>query len=425
MTKIEFENIGEVLYTETLPNGLRVNAVPKSGWSKSYAFFATDYGGADRRFKIGGKWIDMPAGVAHFLEHKMFDTPDGGNALAALSANGASPNAFTGSGITGYYFESADLFYENLKILLSFVSIPYFTKESVSKEQGIIGQEIRMTEDRPGFVLYYEFLKCLYGHHPIRESVAGTVESIAEITADTLYNCHKVFYNPSNMTLCVMGDVDPERVSRLAGETLSREPGEIPERDYGPPESVIPVRARSVNAMEVALPMFMLGSHVDLADDGKGRLRQKLTADLALRCLAGKASPLYLGLYAEGLLNAPLDAELDCSCGMGMLAVSGESADPEKVFRGLCGQVKAVSETGFDPAYFERSKRADYGSRIRSLGSFNSVCISLAEGTFAGYNPLEGFEMLSDISRADCEAFIKSALAPEKLAMSVVMPKQS
>lgn len=424
MTRTDFENIGEVLYTETLPNGLRINVVPKSGWSKSYAFFATDYGGADRRFKIGGKWIDTPAGVAHFLEHKMFDTPDGGNALTALSANGASPNAFTGSGITGYYFASAELFYENLEVLLSFVSVPYFTKESVDKEQGIIGQEIRMTEDRPGFVLYYEFLKCLYGRHPIRESVAGTVESIAEITADTLYNCHKVFYNPSNMTLCVMGDVDPEKVSRLAREMLPKEAGEVPERDYGPPESGIPVRARSVSSMEVALPMFMLGSHVDLAEDGKGKLRQKLTADLALRCLTGKASPLYLDLYAQGLLNAPLDAELDCSCGMGMLAVSGESAGPEKVFEGLCGRVKAVSENGLDPAYFERSKRADYGSRMRSLGSFDSVCISLAEGTFDGYDPLGGFEVLSGISRTDCEAFIKIALAPEKLAMSVVTPKK-
>ena len=420
----EFKNIGESLYTDTLPNGLRICVIPKTGWSKSYAFFATDYGGADRRFKIGGKWIDTPAGVAHFLEHKMFDTPDGGNALTQLSANGASPNAFTSSGITGYYFESTQAFYENLKILLSFVSVPYFTKESVDKEQGIIGQEIRMTEDRPGFVLYYEFLKCLYENHPIRESVAGTVESIAEISAETLYDCHKVFYNPSNMTLCVMGDADPETVSKIAREILPAEPGEVPRRDYGASESGAPEKAGSVSSMEVALPMFMLGAHVDLAKDGMGRLRQKLVAGLSLRCIAGKASPLYLKLYSEGLLNTPIDAEFDASCGLGMVALAGESADPEKVRLELCNQVKAVSESGFDPEYFERVKKADFGSRIRALGSFEEICISMAEGVFADYCPLDSLEILESIERADCESFIKTVLAEYRLVMSVVEPKK-
>ena len=184
MNKREFPGVGETLYSDVLPNGLRLFVVPKPGYAKSYAFFATNYGGADRRFQLAGEWIDTPAGVAHFLEHKMFDMPDG-YALAVLSANGASPNAYTSTAMTAYHFESTEGFYENLDTLLGFVSTPYFTPESVQKEQGIIGQEIRMTEDNPEFVVYYELLKCLLEHNPVRDSVAGTVESIAEITDQT------------------------------------------------------------------------------------------------------------------------------------------------------------------------------------------------------------------------------------------------
>ncbi|MCF0123418.1 MAG: insulinase family protein, partial [Ruminiclostridium sp.] len=216
MIKHTYERIGETLWEETLENGLRVFVFPKPEFGKSYAFFATCYGGMDTRFLLDGQWLDTPMGIAHYLEHKMFDTPDGGNALQKLSATGASPNAFTGSAITGYHFECTDLFWENLRTLLEFVSVPYFTEESVQKEQGIIGQEIRMMEDNPSRQSYRLLLEALYQNHPVRNSVAGSVESIAQITADTLYHCHEAFYTPSNMVLCVAGNVDPERVCAMA-----------------------------------------------------------------------------------------------------------------------------------------------------------------------------------------------------------------
>jgi predicted Zn-dependent peptidase len=179
-----YDLIREQVYSEKLENGLSIFVIPKRGYNKRFAFFATNYGGADRRYKLAGQWLDTPMGVAHFLEHKMFDTRDG-NALTDLSANGASPNAFTSSDITAYHFECTEKFEENLEILLSFVSVPYFTPESVQKEQGIIGQEIRMTEDDPDYAVYYGLMKALYKHNPLRDSVAGTVESIAQITTDT------------------------------------------------------------------------------------------------------------------------------------------------------------------------------------------------------------------------------------------------
>ena len=257
MQKIEYPSVGEVFYCDTLPNGLKLSVIPKPGFARCFAQFATRYGGADRRFRLGGSFIDTPMGVAHFLEHKMFDMPSGDNALAVLAANGAQPNAYTSSGVTAYHFESTSGFDENLRMLLKFVSTPYFTDESVRKEQGIIGQEIRMGEDDPDRVIYDELLRCLYDHHPVRDSVAGTVESIAEITPETLYNCHRIFYNPGNMALAVVGDVDPEAVRDAAVEILPAEAGEVPGRDYGAPEGPLPAKARFTRAMAVSAPQFL------------------------------------------------------------------------------------------------------------------------------------------------------------------------
>ena len=215
MKETFYERIGEAVCRERLTNGLEVCVVPKPGYAKKYAFFSTRYGGMDTRFCLDGQWLNTPAGIAHYLEHKMFDTEDG-NALQDLAANGASPNAFTSNAITGYYFESTEHFEENLRTLLSFVSIPYFTQESVEKERGIIGQEIGMIEDNPEWQVYRQMMQALYRHSPVRQSVAGSVESIRQITAQTLYDCHKAFYTPANMCLVVVGDVDPAEVVRAA-----------------------------------------------------------------------------------------------------------------------------------------------------------------------------------------------------------------
>lgn len=287
-----YERIGEKVYHEKLSNGLSIFIIKKPDFAKKYAFFATNYGGADRRFKIGGKWIDTPEGVAHFLEHKMFDTKNG-NALAMLSANGASPNAFTSSDMTAYHFECIDKFYENLKILLSFVSTPYFTVESVSKEQEIIGQEIKMTDDQPGYAVYFNLMKCLYNHHPLRYSVAGTKESISRISDKTLYDCHRIFYNPSNMVLCVVGDVDPDMILDITKNTLPQSPGEIPIRDYGNTEHLAADKSSNIVYMDVGVPMFMAGFKCGATSHGREYLSKRITASLALSILMGHSSPLF------------------------------------------------------------------------------------------------------------------------------------
>ena len=289
MEQIRFERIGETMFHQVLDNGLNVFVFPKPEFQKKYAFFATNYGGMDLRFQLDGTWHDTPAGVAHYLEHKMFDTREG-NALQQLTANGASPNAFTSNAITGYYFESTE---ENLRTLLSFVSVPYFTRESVEKERGIIGQEIGMIEDDPNWTVFVNLLGALYEHHPIRTSVAGTVESISHITEETLYACHKAFYDPANMVLCAAGDLDPQAVCRLAREVLPTQAGPIAEKDYGPEEPSRAARGLVEEHMAVSCPIFQLGCKGDAPVRGEAGLRQELLGDLACEVLLGTSTPLW------------------------------------------------------------------------------------------------------------------------------------
>ena len=417
-----FTKIGETLYTGELPNGLKINVAVKSGFKLGYAVFATNYGGAHRRFFLNNEWHDTPAGVAHFLEHKMFDMPDGDNALSTLSANGAQPNAFTSSGMTAYYFDCTSGFEENLRMLLKFVSTPYFTDETVNKEQGIIGQEIGMVEDSPGYVIYNRLMRMLYEHNPVRDQVAGSVESIAEITAETLYNCHKAFYAPSNMVLCVAADCDPERIYEIAKEILPEEKAEIPSADLGEKESELPSKPYHEEHMELSAPQFLIGAKVTPADKGEALQRQKIVAQLALRTLFGSSGEFYNRLYSEGLLNRDYDYEIDYTAGVATVMIGGESAEPQRVLSEINSAVAGVKENGLDSNAFERAKKASFGARLRGLEDFDSMCISMVTGLFGGYCSLDSFEVLESVGIAECEEFLTTYMAPERLAMSVLSP---
>lgn len=424
MQSTEYKNIGETLYTATLANGLRLFVVPKPGFSTCYAVFATNYGGAHRRFELDGELRDTPAGVAHFLEHKMFDLPNGDNALNILSQNGASPNAFTSSGVTCYYFECTESFEENLRMLLHFVSTPYFTAETVSKEQGIIAQEIMMGEDNPGVLLYYSLLNMLFAHHPLKDKVAGTVESISRITDKTLYDCHKAFYAPSNMVLCVEGDIDPELIERIAAEELPQERANVPHADFGEAESPLPLERIHRQSMAVAAPLFYIGAKLTVETDGDRLLRQHLVSQLAMRILAGASSPFYTRLYADGTLNLDFDYEVDFTAGTGIVLLGGESGKPEKVLEELCAEVERIRENGLDEDSFRCAKRASLGSRLRGLEDFDNVCVSMAMGAFDGYCAMDSIGVFESITKSECEQFITENLRSERLALSIIEPKK-
>ena len=423
MNKEAFPHVGETMYHQVMENGLNVFVFPKPEFQKGYAFFATNYGGMDRRFCLDGVWHDTPAGVAHYLEHKMFDTEDG-NALQELAANGASPNAFTSSAITGYYFESTEKFHENLRILLSFVSIPWFTKESVDKEQGIIGQEIGMIEDNPDWRVFMNLMKALYKNHPIRDSVAGSVESISHITAKTLYQCHNAFYQPSNMALCVIGDVEPERVAQIARLLLPEERQEVAEKDWGAAEPETPAEAECMEEMAVSSTNFMLGFKCLPHPEGEENLRLELLGDLAGDLLIGESSPLYAKLYHQGLIDKGFFVSYDNSPKAAFLAMGGESKDPWAVRQAVLEEGERLSREGIDPAFFRRSKKAAYGSRVRSLNSMDHAGRMLAAWALEGCHYYRFADLYDTITLEDVQAFLTRCVQEQYAAMSVIKPKE-
>ena len=422
MKETFYQRIGESVYREKLPNGLQLCVVPKPEHAESYAFFATRYGGMDTRFQLEGKWLDTPAGIAHYLEHKMFDTKEG-NALQELAQNGAEPNAFTSNAMTGYYFSSTERFEENLKILLSFVSVPYFTDESVAKEQGIIGQEIRMIEDNPDWQLYTRMMQALYSRHAARTSIAGTVESISHITAQTLYDCHKAFYTPSNMILTVVGNVDPVRIREIAQASLRREGGPGIPRDYGEEPAEVAQKETRM-AMEVATPQFLTGYKCAPAEEGEAYLRATVIGDMACDILLGNSSPLYLRLYDQGLINTSFGGAFEMMPGVAYLYAGGDSKDARAVAAEIQKEAECLAAEGVDEAFYQRVRRAAFGENLRGLNSFENIAVSLTEGYFHGYDPFRFPQAFDSITKEDIAAFLRDNLTADRAVLSEIVPKE-
>ena len=424
MEKKLYERIGEEVFHTTLPNGLPVYIVPKKDFLRKYALFATRYGGMDMRFEKDGQWLDTPAGIAHYLEHKMFDTEDG-NALQELAKNGAEPNAFTSNAITCYYFDATDKFYESLEILLSFVSIPYFTDESVQKEQGIIGQEIGMIEDNPEWQVYKQLMQALYHTSPARTPVAGSVESISHITAQTLYDCHKAFYTPANMCLVVVGDVKPERIIAAANQILPAKSGPLIRRDYGAEEELTAAEHFVTAAMEVSMPTFLVGFKCPPQHGGEEQHRFTAIGELACDVLMGESSPLYARLYAEGLINGSFGAAFDLLPGASYVYAGGDSKDPQAVAEAILAEARRLVSQGVDGDYYRRVVNANFGAALKALNSFESIAVSMAEGCFQGYDPYRFPEVYDSITVEDVLDFLRRNMTRDHMAMSVITPKEA
>lgn len=417
----EYPKLSERVDRCRLSNGLEVIVVHKPYHAKSYAFFATRYGGMDLRFHQDGQWLDTPAGIAHYLEHKMFDTEDG-SALQELAKNGAVDNAFTSNAITAYYFECTEKFYESLRILLSFVSVPYFTQESVDKEQGIIAQEIRMIEDDPDWRVYANLMECLYRDSPVRIPVAGSVESIRQITPQTLYDCHKAFYTPSNMVLVCVGGMEADRVAALAEEILPKSSGPAIDRDYGGEEDLRPVQRERSMEMEVSMPMFLAGWKCRPCGGGEEMLRRSIIGDMACDVLFGDSSPLYTRLYEEGAINGSLGGNFDMLPGAAYLYVGGDAKDPRRVFGEITREARRLGEEGVEELFYQQIRRAAYGQMLRSLNSFENIAVSMAEGYFRGFDYYRFPEIFASVTKEDVERFLRENITPERGALSIIAP---
>ncbi len=417
-----FPGLGEKIYEDTLPNGLRIKVVPKRGFARSYAFFATDYGSMDTRFRLDGKDYVSPDGVAHYLEHKMFDMPDG-NALQKMSQTGASPNAFTSYNITAYHFSCTSMFEENFRTLLQFVSQGYFTQESVEKERGIIAQEIKMYADNPGSRVDENLFRAMYKNHPIRVPVVGTVESIQDITAQTLIDCHRAFYDPSNMVLCVVGDVDPRQIHDIALEILPKVPGGASERDRGEKEPAAPDQRTITQEMEVSMPMFSVGFKGAEVPKGPQRLRQEIIGDLAGEILCGESSRLYQEMYESGLIDPGFGVSYSLVRELSMLCLGGDSENPQAVLDAVLQEAQRVVKEGVDEELFLRLKRSAVGRRIRGLDSFEGLCYRLALSDFDGYDYFTFPTLYESITAEDVRQLIAREITPEQAVLSVILPK--
>ncbi len=421
MKKVSYDRLGEILYEERLENGLRVCVIPKPGFARKYAFFATNYGAIDTAYSLDGRGSRTPNGVAHYLEHKTFDM-ERGNALQMFAQRGASPNAFTSYSMTAYYFDCTEDFEENLRLLLEFVSTPYYTEESVEKERGIIEQEIRIYEDSAESRVYENLFACVYAHHPLRVPIAGTVDSIQTITAGTLNECHRAFYDLSNMMLCVVGDVDPETVRAIAAGLPPSE-GQTPIRDYGPEEAPTVFRPRSETAMEIAMPTFAVGFKGRPAAAGVETMRREFIGDLAAEVLMGEASELYQRLYEQGLIDSGFSSGYESVPGAAMLTAGGDSRDPDGVCRAILEEAQRIIREGVDEALFARLKKSGLGRRLRDLDSFESICYRQCAYAFEHCDYYSFPEVFESIESGDVLEFLRDTVRPEQMAVSIIYPK--
>jgi predicted Zn-dependent peptidase len=326
--------------------------------------------------------------------------------------------------MTGYYFDSTEHFEDNLKILLSFVSIPYFTDASVAKEQGIIGQEIRMIEDNPDWQIYTRMMQCLYQKSTGRISVAGSIDSIREITAQTLYDCHRAFYTPSNMMLTVVGNVDPVHIIDFAAKILPRDSGPAIPRDYGEePEEVAQQSTRT--EMEVSTPQFLLGYKCHPAKNGEEYLRWQMIGDLACDILMGDSSPLYLRLYSQGLINGSFGSSFEMLPGIAYLYAGGDSRDAHTVSAEIQKEANRLIAEGIDDDFYQRMRRTAFGETLRSLNSFENIAVTLTEGYFHGFDAFRFPQVFDTLRKEDILAFLRENITENHVVLSEIMPQKT
>ena len=417
-----YPELDETLYREQLPNGLSVAVVKRPGFTKRLAYFVTDYGSIHTDFSFKGRTYRAPAGVAHYLEHKLFDMPGGRDVSAEFAAMGAMTNAFTSYDMTAYYFSCTENFEACLKLLLEFVSTPYFTEESVEKERGIIDQEIGMNEDAPDSVIFETLMGCLYEKHPIRVPILGTSETIREITPEVLHLCHEAFYTPGNMLLCVVGDVDPEEVASMARQVLGDEKREVAQKKNTWPEAMCVQSSETQCSMEVAMPMFNLAFKAEPLGTGDEAIRQEMVADLAAEALFGESSELYLRLYEEGLIDSSFGGGFETIDGCAMLMCSGDSSHPAAVREAILTQAARLSLEGIDEENFLRLKRSALGRRIRGLDSFDATCFRLCAYHFSGFDYFRFPEIYRSIASEELQAFLRRIVSRERCSLSIVRP---
>ena len=408
----------EALWHDRLPSGLLVYVLPKPGFATRFATFATRYGSCDQRFVLpGGRERSTPAGIAHFLEHKLFESEDG-NVADRFSALGAMSNAYTNYAATSYLFSTTDNFAECLELLLHFVQEPYFTEESVKKEQGIIAEELRMYLDDPRSVVFQNVLSGLYKVHPVRQEIGGTLESIREIGPQELYLCHRTFYHPDSMVLVVVGDVDPQEVFAAAAGAVPAAPREPVRRVY-PEEPDEVAEAMVRRRMPVGVPLIAIGFKDEPAAE-RDALRRDVIMEILLDALFGPSSDIHRTLYEEGLIGPQFSVSYFSGDGYGASVLGGPTPDPDRLLGRVEDLLAAKAREGLADEEVERSRRRSLGEFVALFNSPDALAHVLSDYALRGFDLLGAYDLFRSVRAEDVRARLCEHLAAPRRCASVV-----
>ena len=420
MLKEYFESdFGESYVRAEHSSGLTVYILEKPQYNSAYAIFGTKYGSIDNCFSVDGEKCEVPEGIAHFLEHKLFESEDG-DAFTKYAETGAYANAFTSFDKTCYLFSCSNRFYDNLGILLNFVQSPYFAEKTVQKEQGIIGQEITMYDDSPAWRVMFNMLRCMYKNHPVRIDIAGTVESISHISADLLYKCYNTFYNPGNMFICIAGNVETEKVLEIINKSIkTTEKKQI--------ERIMPIEPAEVvtdyveQSLEVAQPMFCFGYKENA--DRKPTVKERVCTGILLEMISGDASPLYEELINEGLINDEFSFEYFTGEGYSAVIFEGESQNPKKVAEKIKREIERLKTDGINKKLFSAVRCGMYGNAIRVFNSVEGIAMQFVDCAANGSGLFDEIKYLKSVTAEDVYKRL-NLLENDKTVLSVINPKE-
>ncbi len=416
--------VKEKLYSEKLDNGMTVLIIPKPGVQKKYVIWGTNYGSNDNKFIVPGeeKETQVPNGVAHFLEHKMFEQENGINSLDTLTSLGVNANAYTTNDHTAYLFECTDNFYEALDELMDYVQHPYFTDENVEKEKGIIGQEIMMYDDYPEWRVYLNAMKAMYNNNPIKIDIVGTIETISKIDKEILYKCYNTFYNPSNMVMVVCGDFEPNNVLEEIKKRLipKDQSGEI-KRIY-PEEPTEIVQEKIEQKLEVSRPLYTIGiKDTNLTSIEKNEMvKKELGIQILLNLLIGRSSNLYKKLYNDGIINSQPSLDYEYGKNYAHILITGQTINPEEVYNQFKTEVNSMKKDGIYEDDFERIKKMIYGGYVKEYNDVTDIARMFLSDCFKGINSFDYLEEIETINVEFLNQLLKDIFKEENMVLSIV-----
>lgn len=425
MQIIENSKVKEKLYVEKLENGLTVMIMPKKNIQKKYMIWATNFGSIDNKFIAPNdkEETNIPDGVAHFLEHKMFEQQNGTNSLDTLTALGVNANAYTTTDHTCYLFECTDNFYPAMDELMDYVQNPYFTDQNVEKEKGIIGQEIQMYDDYPSWAVYMNAMKCMYKNNPIIIDIAGSIESISKIDKEVLYKCYNTFYHPSNMVMCFAGDFEPETLIEEVKIRLkpTEKHGEIKRIYPEEPEQI--VKKENTQNMEVSMPIFVIGIK-DVIDNknctSSSIVKKHIAIEILLNMLIGKSSKLYKELYEAELITGEPYLDYEFSKQYAHVSITGQSNNPKKVLEKFEAEIKKMKENDIDLAHFQRVKNMIYGNYVKEYDDVAEICRMFVGDYMKGINSFEYIEEYEQVTPEYTKQVLEEVFKEDKTVLSIV-----